>query len=206
MPGVAVFFKTRPGWPLAGGKQLHAADCGEDFDREHIPCVRRHDVGHEEVDLLGGVHLTREVAAGMEGVSVFGDGVRGLDLHAPAIASAVEDEVVAVALAPRLGNAEAETGGFMKKGGFSHLAATLGRKVCGSLRASVAMNGSRFRLRGTRALSFEIKIPTLPQRTREGGGTRRMALAWLVCMGLFCVGRTFPFGRLRASLSDGVFS
>jgi hypothetical protein len=40
----------------------------------------------------------------------------------------IEDEIVAVALAPRLGYAEAERGGFVKEGGFGNFSATLGRE------------------------------------------------------------------------------
>ena len=42
------------------------------------------------------------------------------------MAAGVEDEVVAVALTPGLGHAEAETGGFVEESGLGDLAATLG--------------------------------------------------------------------------------
>ena len=65
----------------------------------------------------------------MKGVSVNHAGVRGFDLHAPAMVSGVEDEVVAIALSPGLRYAEAEAGGLVEKGGFGDLSAALGGKM-----------------------------------------------------------------------------
>jgi hypothetical protein len=53
----------------------------------------------------------------------------GLDLHAPAAAVDLDDEVVAVALSPGLGDAEAERGGFVEESGFGDFAATFGGKL-----------------------------------------------------------------------------
>jgi hypothetical protein len=52
--------------------------------------------------------------------------VGGLDLHAPDPAGAVNDEVVTIALAPGLGDAESERGGLVEEGGFGDLSSTLG--------------------------------------------------------------------------------
>ncbi len=66
----------------------------------------------------------------METVSVLAIAVCGLDLNTPTIAARIEDEVIAVALSPRLGYAEAETGGFVEESGFSQLATALGWQMC----------------------------------------------------------------------------
>jgi hypothetical protein len=62
----------------------------------------------------------------VKGVSVNGAGVGGLDLNAPAAASVIEDEVVAVTLSPGLGDAESERRGFVQEGGFGDFSSALG--------------------------------------------------------------------------------
>jgi len=62
----------------------------------------------------------------VKSVSVDGTAVCGLDLHAPDPAGAVHDEIVTVAFAPGLGDAESEGGGLVKEGGFGDLSSTLG--------------------------------------------------------------------------------
>ena len=54
--------------------------------------------------------------------------MRRFHLHAPAMIARIKDEIVAVALAPGLGYAETERGGFVKEGGFGNFSATRGRK------------------------------------------------------------------------------
>ena len=50
----------------------------------------------------------------------------GFDLNAPEIAvSGVEEKVVALAVSPRLGDAEAQAGGFGEEGGLGGFSATL---------------------------------------------------------------------------------
>jgi hypothetical protein len=114
--GGAVGIKTEHG----GG---HAGADGED-----VPKIERDDVGYEEVDVGGGV----DGAAFADGVSSAGfisvgaEGVGGLDLDAEEAASVVEDEVVALAVAPGLGDTESEGAGFVEEGGFAALAGALG--------------------------------------------------------------------------------
>jgi hypothetical protein len=50
----------------------------------------------------------------------------GFDLHAPEALAGVEDEVVAFAIAPGLGDSEAEAGGFVKESELGEFAATFG--------------------------------------------------------------------------------
>jgi len=54
------------------------------------------------------------------------DAVRRLDLNFEQAAGDINDEVVAVTVSPRLGDAEAHGGGFGQEGGFSDLATTFG--------------------------------------------------------------------------------
>jgi hypothetical protein len=54
------------------------------------------------------------------------DGLGGLDLDAQTALAVVEDEVVAVAVAPGLGQFQAEDFGFVQEGGFGQLSDTLG--------------------------------------------------------------------------------
>ena len=62
----------------------------------------------------------------MKGVSGNGAGVGGFNLHAPRVATVIEDEVVAVAFAPGFGHGEAKRGGFEEESGFGDLSSALG--------------------------------------------------------------------------------
>jgi len=124
-PGLAVFFVARHP-PFARGKEFHGANGAEYHNRHHIPNVLRHDVGDKKVDVRSGVGSALDVAAGMEAVSILAVAVRRLHLHAPGTGAVVEDEIVAVALSPGLGDGEAEGGGFVEEGGFGDLSAALG--------------------------------------------------------------------------------
>jgi hypothetical protein len=66
------------------------------------------------------------VAAAVEGVSVDGAGVGGFYLDAPAAASVIDDEIVAVTFSPGLGDAESHGRGLVKEGGFGDFSAALG--------------------------------------------------------------------------------
>ncbi len=125
MPGLTVFFEAGHASP-AHGENFHRADVAKNLDRDHVPDIVRDDVANDEVNVERRINSGGDVAAGVKGVSVDGAGMSGLDLHAPKIAAGFEDEIVAVAFAPGLGNAESEGGGFVKEGGFGDLAAALG--------------------------------------------------------------------------------
>ena len=139
-PGFTVFFVARHA-ALAGGEDFYASDGEEYLNRHHVPDVVRHDVADQEINVSGRIGPAGDVAAGVEGVSVDRARVGGLDLHPPAMAAGIEDEVVAVALSPGLGHAVTEAGGFVEESGFGNLAATLGREMHGGWRGAVARRG-----------------------------------------------------------------
>jgi len=123
-PGFAVDLEAGHA-AATGWEDLHRADPGEEGDGEHVPDVVGDHVSDDEVDVARGVAAAVDVATGVEGVSVDGAGVGGLDLDAPGAGTGVDDEVVAVAFAPRFGDGEAEGGGFEEEGGFCDLPAAL---------------------------------------------------------------------------------
>ena len=99
-----------------------------DAHGQNVPEIERHDVGDEEVDVVGRVDGAA-FADGVSGASFVGAGaerVGGFDLNAEKAVAVVEDEVVALGVSPGLGDAEAELGGLGKKGGFRTLAGALG--------------------------------------------------------------------------------
>jgi hypothetical protein len=98
----------------------------EYVNRDDVPDVFRHDIGDEEVDVVGAVDLVLAIAAGVDTVSALALAMGGLDLNAPGAAAVVEDEVVAVAVAPGFGDGEAEGSGLEEESGFGDFAAALG--------------------------------------------------------------------------------
>lgn len=122
-PGLAVFFVV--GVTSASGRKIDLAVGSDRGNRYDIPGVNRDDVSNDEVDLIGGV--SRAASTGFDDVTVVDKALGGLDLDAPKFVAGVEDEVVALALAPGLGDAEAQASGFGEKGGFDGLAARFAR-------------------------------------------------------------------------------
>ena len=105
-------------------QRLYGLEC--DW-REDVPDILWDDVEDENVNFVVPVGFAG-VGTGAKVIStggMVGDAVCGLDLHAQHAASDVNDKVVAVAVAPRLGDSEAERGGFAQEGGFSNLSTTL---------------------------------------------------------------------------------
>lgn len=125
VPGVAVFFEFGHA-AFAGREDLDSGYVGVSLNGDHVPDIVGDDVADNEIDVTARVPIFADVAAGMEGVSVERAAMCGFDLHAPAAAVDLDDEVVAVALSPRLGDAEAERGGFVEESGFGDLTATFG--------------------------------------------------------------------------------
>src|SRR5712692_4343043 len=97
-------------------------------DGEDVPEVERDDVGDQEVYVLGGIDgaAFADGVGGAGFVGVGAEGVGGFDLDAQEAASVVEDEVVALTVAPGFGDAESELAGFVEEGSFGALAAALG--------------------------------------------------------------------------------
>lgn len=125
VPGFAVDLVTRD-WVLAERMEFDVGDPGKQVNREDVPKLGGDDVGHEEVDLCGGVDASMDASASVNAVRAFADTGRGFDLNAREAASGFDDEVVAITVSPGFGDAETEGGGFVKESGFGDLAAAFG--------------------------------------------------------------------------------
>ena len=118
-PGFAVLFHQ--GALAVGGIEAKDVVGGGFAHRDDVPEVLGDDEGDEEVDLVSGV--AGVASGGFDAVAGIGVALGGFDLHPPELASGVEDEVVAFAVAPGFGDAEAEAGGFGQEGGLGGFAA-----------------------------------------------------------------------------------
>ena len=101
---------------------------GADFDGDDVPDVERDYMRGEEVDVgasVDGAGFADGVGgAGFVGVGAEAFGAFGLD--APEAAAVVDDEVVAAAVSPGLGDGEIEVQGAGQEGGFAALAGDFG--------------------------------------------------------------------------------
>jgi len=97
----------------------------EGGDGHDVPEILRNDVGDEEVDLVAGVGGFP--SGSLHAVAGFGVAPSGLDLDAEESVAGVEDEVVAFAVAPGLGDGEAEAGSFGEKSGLGGFSAPFAR-------------------------------------------------------------------------------
>ena len=111
--------------------EFYVTNLDEKAHREHIPKVLRNNVGNQEVNFFSGVDTAGVASTGVNAIGAVAHAGRGLDLDARETAGKVEDEIVAVAVAPGFGDAESEAGGFVEEGGFGDLSATLGGEVEG---------------------------------------------------------------------------
>jgi len=89
----------------------------------YVPEVFGNYVDHDEIYFVAGVGILP--SGGFYAVAGLGEELGGFHLDAPEFASGIEDEVVALAVSPRLGDAEAEAGGFGEEGGLGDFSATL---------------------------------------------------------------------------------
>ena len=99
---------------------------------QDVPDVEGQDVGCEDVDVVGGIGCFAFAVDAVDGLDVVAAGAEDLgafELHAPEAGAGVEDEVVAFAVSPGLGEVEAEGFGFEQEGGFGELSGAFG--VCG---------------------------------------------------------------------------
>ncbi len=112
----------------------------------YVPEVERDHVGDQDVDVMGGVFrfLLFVAVGGLHLISAGVDGLRALDLNAQATLAVVEDEVVAVAVAPGLGEFQAEEFGFVEEGGLGQLSDTLGVATGGGSGEDLFGSGSGF--------------------------------------------------------------
>ena|SRR5437868_2852834 len=111
--------------------EFYVTNLDEKVYREDIPKVLRNDVGNQEVNFFAGVDTTGVASTGVNAISAVAHTGRSLDLDARETTGKVEVEIVAVAVAPRFGDAESEAGGLVEEGGFGDFSATLGREVEG---------------------------------------------------------------------------
>ena len=110
MPGFAI---ALPAGALAFdvGIEAETFRSRDDIDRKDIPGIFRDDVRDEDIDLLGGVNGFALSVNGVDGLNVVAAGADDLgafELHAPEAGAGVENEIVALAVAPGPGDVEAE--------------------------------------------------------------------------------------------------
>jgi hypothetical protein len=116
-PSLAVLFM--PEVTGAVRRDIHLATAGGDGNGNDVTEIFRHDIGDDEVDFLRSICRSALEFDDVAGAVIVAG---GLDLDAPKVFAGVEDEVVALAVSPGFGDAEAETGDFGKEcsfGGFS---------------------------------------------------------------------------------------
>src|ERR1700734_2028600 len=88
--------------------EIEAVAIAESPDGDHIPGVLRHQIDHNHIDLIRGVHFcpTVPVAAGTYAVAAIAGLVNRLHLYSPQAPSRTHDEVEALAVSVRLGHSE----------------------------------------------------------------------------------------------------
>lgn len=127
MPGFPVFFEAGA-LAVAFGVEAEAHARSHGVDGDYVPDIKRDDVGYEEVDVVGSVGSFVGLV-GVDGLDVVASEAEvggAFDLNAPEAAAVVEDEVVALAVSPGLGEFEAEAFGFEEEGGFGEFSGALG--------------------------------------------------------------------------------
>src|ERR1700690_806670 len=127
VPGFAVGF---PAGAFAGdvGIEAEAGGAGEGFDGQDVPGVDGEDVGDQDVDVVGGVGDFAFAVDAVDGLDVVAAGAEdfgAFELDAPEAGAGAEDEVVALAVSPGLGDEEAESSGLEHEGGFGELSGAL---------------------------------------------------------------------------------
>src|SRR2546427_1795033 len=121
-PSFAIFFVER--FASAVGIEAQAFAGGESVDGDDVPQIFRDDPGDEEIDFVASVG--GPPSGGLDAIARLGVALGGFDLNAPEVAvSGVEEKVVALAVSPRLGDAEAQAGGFGEEGGLGGFSPTL---------------------------------------------------------------------------------
>src|SRR5579862_3497815 len=128
-PGVAVALKVGAAVGCVG-IEIKIDMSGEGSDGYDVPGLARHDVGDQEIDFGSGVDLASVdavVVARLNVVTIAAmrGGRSGLDLHTPEAAARVENEVVGLELAVRLGDGETEVGGLVHERELGDLSAAL---------------------------------------------------------------------------------
>jgi len=123
-PGFAVDFADAAARGSLG-KEVNLRVLFRYRDRDYIPQIFRDNINREEIDFAGGIAAI--IASALNHIMRVDKAHGGFDLNAPEAAAGVGDEVVALAVSPDTGDAEAESGGFGEESGFGCLAMRLTR-------------------------------------------------------------------------------
>ena len=193
MPGVAILLEACVAGAAVRVKAQRGAR-GQGVGGDEVPDVEREDVGGKEIDVAGG-EVTLALAVAIDGLDFVSAGdERGgsLDLNAPKAGAGVDDEVVAFAVAPGLGDADlAELGG-VEEGGLGEFSDALGVGAW-----PVGSAGAWRLCRALRKTPFNFAQDRLPTGHTARGATRRsdVGVDAGVENGMIsgCGGRTIPF-------------
>lgn len=134
-PEVAGAGELAPGFAVVGihsvlcavaGKDVDTGSSLESFDRDHYPGIFRKDVSCDEVDFFRCVGNGFSVTASVSGdeIGVLTQAAGRLDLDAEQALSGIDDEIVTVAVAVRLGDGEAKAGSFPQEGQLGQFSST----------------------------------------------------------------------------------
>jgi hypothetical protein len=127
-PGFAEFFEAGALLAAVGIKPQVLAG-GEGFDWDDVPDIEWNDVSDDGVYVFGRKcdHFVLHVDVGMHAVAAVGLILGGADLDAPEALAGIEDEVIALAIAPGLGHAKAQPGNLEHEGQLGALSASFRR-------------------------------------------------------------------------------
>src|SRR3984885_8345508 len=120
MPGFAVLF---PAGAFAGdvGIEAEAGGLLDGCDGQDVTDIYGQDVGDQEVDVVGGVGdfaLAVDAVNGLDVVAAGAEDFGEFELYAPQAGAVADDEVVAFAVSPGLGDVKAQGFGLEPEGGF----------------------------------------------------------------------------------------
>ena len=116
-PGFAVFFEEGAGGTASGGIKSDPFAIANGLDGNDVPEIFGDEVGGEKVDFGGSIDLAIG-SGGFDAIAVLGIEGGRFDLDAEESVAEFDYGVVAVAIAPRDEDAEAEMGSAGKEGGF----------------------------------------------------------------------------------------
>ena len=144
--------KLAPGFAVAGvdsvvfamlGKNVNAGASRQGFDRDQDPGVFGEKIASDEVDFVRSIRNANAVTAALGGeeVCALTKAAGGFDLHPREAMSRVDDEVVAFAVAIRLGDGESEAGGLPEESELGEFSAALGGALVGAAGRARALSG-----------------------------------------------------------------
>jgi len=101
----------------------------ENLDGQDVPDFQGDDVGYQDVDIFRGVDdfaLAVDTVDWLDVVAAGAQDFSAFQLNAPEARAEVEDEIIALTVSPRLGDAEAKGSSFEHEGGFGDFSGALG--------------------------------------------------------------------------------